>query len=147
MPSHKISLKIRFNIILPRTYSSPRLSFSFRFPLPKNPACIYRVPNACYMSQPSLPRCSAHPSNICWGVQSIKRLIIKFFPSSLYFTLHYYAKYLPVADLSSSFTAKVLIQCSYTFTPPYTLMACTVPELPFTFTPTLPVSLLTYGNL
>jgi len=44
------------------------------------------------------------------------------------------AKYLPVADLSPPSTAKVQIEFSKTFTPPYTSMACTATVLRFTIT-------------
>ena len=68
-------LKILLNIILPSTSGSPEWSLSLRFPhqIPINNSPLSHTR---YMPRPSHSSRLYHPSNIGWGVQIIKLLIM-----------------------------------------------------------------------
>jgi hypothetical protein len=55
-------LKINFNIILPSTPGSPKLSLSLRFPH-LNPVYTSPLPHTCYMPRPSHISWFDHPNN------------------------------------------------------------------------------------
>jgi hypothetical protein len=68
-PSH--FSKNYFNIILPATLWSSKCSSFLRCPY-LSPVCTSPRPHTCYMLCPSQSSWFDHPSDIWWGVQSIK---------------------------------------------------------------------------
>jgi hypothetical protein len=83
MPPPSYFLKIHINIMLSSMRGSPQWSHSLRFPH-QNPVYTSPLPHTCYMFRPSHSSRLDHPNNICWGVQIIKLLIIKFAPFPCY---------------------------------------------------------------
>ena len=75
-PSHFV--KIHLNITLSSNSGSSKWSFSFRFPT-KTLYTLLLFP--CYMYRPSHYSLFDHPKNICWGVQIMKLLILRFLHS------------------------------------------------------------------
>ena len=69
--------KIRLNIILPSTPGSSKFFPSLRFSH-SNAECTSSLPHMCYMSCPSQSSW-LDDLNICWGVQSIKPLVMQSF--------------------------------------------------------------------
>jgi hypothetical protein len=67
-------LKIHFNVILPSTPISCKLSLSFRFPH-QSPLYTSPVPQTYHIPRPSRSSWFDHPDVIWWGVQIIQRLI------------------------------------------------------------------------
>ena len=72
-PSH--FLKVHFNIILPSTPRSSKLSLSLGFPH-QHPICTSPLPHTIYMPLPSHSSSFDHPNNIWWEIQIIKLLIM-----------------------------------------------------------------------
>ena len=76
-------LKIHLNIIHPSMPGSSKFSLSLRF-LHQNPVSSSSLPHTRYMLHPSHSSWFDHPSNIGWGVESIKLFFMYFSPFPCY---------------------------------------------------------------
>jgi len=67
-------LKVHLNITHPSTSGSSKLFLSLTFP--HQNFAYFPLRHTCYIRRPSHFSWFGHPNNICWGVQTIKLLVM-----------------------------------------------------------------------